>query len=195
MGVPASTLYDYYKRSVFAKYSRYVKPLLTPANQAARLKWALDFVHKDNGELRLDDVMDYVHARSHHTSPASRKFHPEDRDLATKSEPAKRTSRNRPAGHPVMKPVTVTRVVYRCILVNNVIPAIRAKWPSAPTTVKILQNNAKPHVLVTDPVVEAACRQDGWSMSLVCQPPNSPDLNVLDVEFFRAMQSLQAEHR
>ncbi|RLO10165.1 hypothetical protein DYB28_008471 [Aphanomyces astaci] len=61
MGLPASTLHDYYKRGVFAKYSSHMKPLLTPANQAARLKWDLDFVHKDNGELVLDDLMDYVH--------------------------------------------------------------------------------------------------------------------------------------
>ncbi|ETV90033.1 hypothetical protein H310_15136 [Aphanomyces invadans] len=112
----------------------------------------------------------------------------------TEVVPAKRTSRNRPAGHSVLQPVNVTRDVYRRMLVDKVIPAIREKWPSAPTKLKIQQDNAKPHVLPNDAEVVAACNKDGWAMSIVCQPPNSPELNVLDLGFFRAIQSLQSNH-
>lgn len=56
----------------------------------------------------------------------------------------------------------------------------------------IQQDNAKTHINVDDPTfVEAAqaCRY-GWDIRLTCQPPNSPDLNVLDLGFFAAIQAL-----
>lgn len=34
-------------------------------------------------------------------------------------------------------------------------------------------------------------QRDGWNIQLECQPPNSPDLNVLDLGYFRSIQSLQ----
>lgn len=37
----------------------------------------------------------------------------------------------------------------------------------------------------------AAYQSDGFDMKLINQPPNTPDCNVLDIEFFNAMQSLQ----
>ncbi|KAF0691505.1 Aste57867_17288 [Aphanomyces stellatus] len=80
------------------------------------------------------------------------------------------------------------------MLIDKVIPSIRAKWPSSgPRKVKIQQDNARPHVPPLDPNVLAACKKDGWDMEIVCQPPNSPDMNVLDLEFFRAIQTLQVE--
>lgn len=42
---------------------------------------------------------------------------------------AKRKSKNRPAGMPVTKCVNMTRDVYTKLIVDKVIPAIRAKWP------------------------------------------------------------------
>ena len=33
--------------------------------------------------------------------------------------------------------------------------------------------------------------EGGFDIRLTCQPPNSPDLNVLDLFFFNAIQSLQ----
>jgi hypothetical protein len=40
-------------------------------------------------------------------------------------------------------------------------------------------------------VLVQACTSDGWNIALACQPPNSPDCNVLDLGFFTAIQSLQ----
>ncbi|ETV64143.1 hypothetical protein H257_18925 [Aphanomyces astaci] len=92
----------------------------------------------------------------------------------TEIVPAQRRSCRRDAGTPVMKTVNVTRDTYKAMIIDNVIPAIRSKWPSGETKrVKIQQDNARPHV--------------------VFQPPNSPDLNVLDLGFFRAIQTLQVE--
>lgn len=53
------------------------------------------------------------------------------------------------------------------------------------------QDNAGPHCLLHDSDVAAAGKLDGWDISLVAQPPNSPDLNVLDLGYFASLQALQ----
>jgi hypothetical protein len=42
-----------------------------------------------------------------------------------------------------------------------------------------------------DPLFYEAAKQDGFDIRLICQPPNSPDFNVLDLGFFRAIQTIQ----
>ncbi len=54
-------------------------------------------------------------------------------------------------------------------------------WSRA--SIKVINGN--------DHDIVAACREGGWSIEVVCQPPNSPDLNILDLGFFRAVQTLQ----
>ena len=82
------------------------------------------------------------------------------------------------------------------MLINNVLPAVRERFPRGwhgkrTNTIKIQQDNARPHVSSDDPYVEAELSKDGRVIELVSQPPNSPDMNVLDLGFFRAIQSLQ----
>ena len=57
----------------------------------------------------------------------------------------------------------------------------------------IQQNNAKPHGGLVTQMMEEEGKRDGWDISLTNQPPNSPDLNVLDQGFFIAIQSLQSK--
>ncbi|KAF0700474.1 Aste57867_9003 [Aphanomyces stellatus] len=219
MGLPSSTLHDYFKRGVFAKYSSNAKPLLTPANQATRLKWALDFVHNVDGELVFDDLMDYVHVdekwffmtrvkKTYYLTPGEKAPHLTCKSKRyikkamflfavarprwyptrncwfdgkigtwhfTKIVPAKRTSRNRPAGHPVMEPVSVTRDVYR---------HRRQGHSSDPRKMAIYTYNDQ------DSARQCWCPTPRFLLL----PPNSPDLNVLDLGFFRVIQSLQAAH-
>ncbi|CAN0422202.1 unnamed protein product, partial [Ascophyllum nodosum] len=40
-------------------------------------------------------------------------------------------------------------------------------------------------------VLRAAMSSDGWDIRMINQPANSPDTNVLDLGFFRSVQSLQ----
>jgi hypothetical protein len=40
------------------------------------------------------------------------------------------------------------------------------------------------HIPVDDPKFVAATQADGWDIRLTCQPPNSPNLNILDLGFF-----------
>jgi hypothetical protein len=78
---------------------------------------------------------------------------------------------------------------YMCELV---IPAIQDKWPDEDEgrTIFIQQDNAKPHLLPHDEGFRQAVAQTDLNIQLMQQPPNSPDLNVLDLCFFRSLQSL-----
>ncbi|XP_057793023.1 uncharacterized protein LOC131009627 [Salvia miltiorrhiza] len=76
---------------------------------------------------------------------------------------------------------------------TTVIPAIKEKWPKSAGIKHIIiqQDNARPHFNKDDPDFIVAANSDGFKIDLVCQPANSPDLNVNDLGFFRAIQSLQ----
>ncbi|ETV80703.1 hypothetical protein H257_06204 [Aphanomyces astaci] len=103
-----------------------------------------------------------------------------------------RRSKNCDRGTPGTVAMTVTKPIYRRLLVDKVIPAIQAKWPGRRGgTIYLQQDNARPHVAVDDAEVVAASRKNGWNIQLVAQPAMSPDFNVHDLGFFNAIQSLQ----
>jgi hypothetical protein len=87
---------------------------------------------------------------------------------------------------------SVTKEVSREFMLNKVLPAIKAKWPAEERGLPIFiqQDNGKTHIAVDDPAFVQAAQADGWDIRLTCQPPNSPDLNVLDLGFFAAIQAL-----
>ena len=85
-----------------------------------------------------------------------------------------KNSRNRSAGTPVTKPISsVTADVYREFIIEKLLPAINAKWPL----------NERANVIKLQAL--------NLNVQLSCQPPNSPDLNILDLGFFHSIQSLQ----
>ncbi|GAA0151904.1 hypothetical protein LIER_10521 [Lithospermum erythrorhizon] len=111
-----------------------------------------------------------------------------------KREAAQRRSCNRDAGTMEIKSITsVTREIIRSVLINEVIPSIKLKWPPSCVgeIIYIQQDNARTHVDPMDQDFRAAALSSGFDIRLVCQPPNSPDLNILDLGFFNAIQSLQ----
>ena len=120
----------------------------------------------------------------------------------TRYEAAVRNSRHRPTGTLVTKTVSVDRKVYREWLCYDVVTAAIVQWPDrVPRHIKIQQDNAKPHIPIDNPTwleVQAFYAQPengGWQLELCFQPPNSPDLNILDLAMFRAMQSIQQQHK
>ncbi|ETV79138.1 hypothetical protein H257_07868 [Aphanomyces astaci] len=104
--------------------------------------------------------------------------------------PAVRNCRNRPAGTLVTTLVHVDAVVYRDYVITRVIPAIKACFPSANKRVVLQHDNASPHRSITNEVL-ACVSTDDWKFVVRRQPPNSPDLNVLDLGFFASIQSIQ----
>ncbi|WCJ31571.1 hypothetical protein M5689_013054 [Euphorbia peplus] len=113
-------------------------------------------------------------------------------------EPAKRISANRVAATMETKPISsVTRQVIRRYLIDKVLPAIREKWPREDlrNPIYIQQDNARTHINSNDNEFCIAAKQDCCDIRLMCQPPNSPDLNILDLGFFNAIQALQQQER
>ena len=99
-------------------------------------------------------------------------------------ERAKRSSCNRLAG-------TLETMIIPRIDRENIIPAIKAKWPIGSKRVIIQQDNAGPHAKAYDPEIAAVCADERIDICLPFQPPNSPDFNVLDLGFFNSIQALQ----
>ena len=111
--------------------------------------------------------------------------------------PAQRTSIRRPAGTMVWHDEVVTRDVYRRLLLTKVFPAIKDQWPRGEWQrpnfiIRVQQDGAPTHV---DPADEQLLQglQDlaiENKVLLYTQPANSPDCNINDLGFFRALQAL-----
>jgi transcriptional regulator with XRE-family HTH domain len=109
-------------------------------------------------------------------------------------EHAIRDSPYRLRGEEIIKPIqSITRDVIRDFMINKVLPAIRAKWPREDVhkPIFIQQDNAPTHLKVDDPQFCECAKQHGFDIRLIMQPANSPDFNILDLGFFRAIQSIQ----
>jgi hypothetical protein len=81
----------------------------------------------------------------------------------------------------------------RSYLISKVLPAIKAKWlreDNGNRTIWIQQDNARIHVPVDDIQFAISAAQTGLNIRLINQPPNSPDVNCLDLGFFASLQSL-----
>jgi hypothetical protein len=86
-----------------------------------------------------------------------------------------------------MKPITsITIDVIRDFKINKVLPAIRAKWPReyVGKVIFIQQDNAPSRLKFDDPVFCEVAKHERFDTCLICQPPNSPDFNILDLVFF-----------
>ena len=97
-------------------------------------------------------------------------------------------------GDMAMKPITsITRDVIREFMINQVLPAIRAKWPRevVGNPIFIQQDNAPSHLKLDDPLFCEHAKRDGFDIRLISQPPNSPDFNFWTWGFFRAIQAIQ----
>lgn len=57
--------------------------------------------------------------------------------------------------------------------------------------IKIQQDNAGPRVPVDHAEIVETGQLDGCQIRMMCQPPRSPDFNILDLGFFNSIQSLQ----
>ena len=107
-------------------------------------------------------------------------------------EPVKRGSKNRPKGTLVWKNKMVTKDVYRELLINQLIPAILEKWQRnnrMSRTIYIQQDDVKIHIPEDDKEFNNALMEQDIDTKLYTQTPNSPDVNLLDLGFFRAIQS------
>ena len=107
-------------------------------------------------------------------------------------EPVKQKSKNRPKGTLIWKNKMVTKEVYRDLLISKLIPAILEKWlrrDRMSRTIYIQQDGAKNHICEDDKEFNNALMEQDIDAKLYMQTPNSPDVILLDLGFFRAIQS------
>jgi hypothetical protein len=109
---------------------------------------------------------------------------------------AKRNSVNRPAGTTEWENVNIDHELYRDLLVDHVFTEIMNKWPvgewnNANFKIRIQQDGAGGHTAHDDPYLTQALEDLGLTdkVSIYTQPPNSPDLNILDLGLFNALQA------
>lgn len=109
--------------------------------------------------------------------------------------PAKRTSRNRPAGTPELKPYSCTSESFYNIMTRpeGVMSKIRGKLPhlrGREITVVLQIDNAPPHVgkRNIERLNEFGASED-VRIRVVTQPPQSPDFNVLDLVLFHSLNA------
>ena len=74
-------------------------------------------------------------------------------------------------------------------MVEKVVPAIKAKRPDRNRNIVIQQDGASSHIDEDDPEFVAVGVTGVWNIRLMTQSPKLPDLNVLDLSFFRTLQS------
>jgi len=100
---------------------------------------------------------------------------------------SKRSSVNTPSSTLETKLIaSITKEFTRWFYINKVLPPIKQIWPQEHTTetIYIQQDN------------EEFCRaafEGGFDIRLICQPPNFPYLNDLDLCFFSIVQSLEQQ--
>ena len=107
-------------------------------------------------------------------------------------EPAKWKSKDRPKGTLVWKNKVVTKEVYWDLLISKLIPSILEKWPRRDMLSRkifIQQDGAKIHISWDDKLFNDELVDNGINATFYTHAVNSPDVNFLDLGFFRAIQS------
>jgi hypothetical protein len=113
-----------------------------------------------------------------------------------KYKAAARSSVHRPAGTMEWHNETIDNDVYRDLLVNFVLTEIMDKWPVGQWNnpnfkIRIQQDGAGGHCSHNDAFLADTLEELGLTdkISFYTQPPNSPDLNILDLGLFNALQA------
>ena len=110
-------------------------------------------------------------------------------------KPVKWKSKNRPKGTLVWKNNIVTKEVYCDLLISKLIPSILEKWPRRNMLSRkffIQQDGAKNHISCNDKLFNDGLVKNSIIATLYTQAANSPDVNLLDLGFFRAIQSFNS---
>ena len=109
---------------------------------------------------------------------------------------AQRNSCNRPRGTWETKTLNITREVYTQYVYEKLLPDTIRQFPrdrdSRCQNVYIQQDNPNTHINPNCPTwLEMSQRDARFKFHFKKQPANSPDTNILDLGFFRALQSSQ----
>ena len=105
-----------------------------------------------------------------------------------KWEPVKRSLKKCAKGTAVWKNQCITQDVYCEYLIQKFLPAVKEKWPMRNGRIWLQQDGAKSHILEDDMKFKEVVDEIGLNPTMFTQLPNSPDTNIHDLGFFRAIQ-------
>ncbi|XP_057793005.1 uncharacterized protein LOC131009608 [Salvia miltiorrhiza] len=218
-----STVGRWISKGLIRAHSSVIRPDLTAPNKLLRLRFSLEQIEYDEKWFYITKANHKFYLTPEETDPhrtcKSKKFikkvmfscvvgrplFNEDGSVLFDGKigifpfremvPAKRTSKNRLAGTMEEKQIqSITKEVMKACYISKLILAIWDKWPQfASKTIYIQQDNARPHIKDNDPDWRAAATANGFDIKIIHQPPNSPDTNINDLGWFRAIQSLQVQ--
>ena len=89
----------------------------------------------------------------------------------------------------VWKNQCIARDVYREYLIQKFLPVVKEKWSTRNRRIRLQQDGAKSHILEDDMEFKEVVDKIGLNLTMLTQSPNSADTNILDLGFFRAIQS------
>ncbi|GKB27170.1 brefeldin A-inhibited guanine nucleotide-exchange protein 1 [Tanacetum coccineum] len=195
LNVSKSTMHRRIKQGALRPHSNAIKPSLTDENKKARLIFCLSKIERSlsNSSLVFHNMFNVVHIDEkwfYMTKPTKRYYL-----VPGENEPF-RTCKSKTFITKVMFLAAVARPIFDTSG-NEVFSGKIGIYPL--TTLEPAKRSSKNRVagtLETKPITSVnkeAASQDGFDIQLCFQPPNSPDLNVLDLGYFRAIQSLQEQ--
>ena len=92
----------------------------------------------------------------------------------------------------ITKEITsVSRDVIKETIINKLLPNIVKMFPRDTSIINIQLDGSGAHSIHNNPDINRAFLDSGLNIQLFKQPPQSPDLNVLDLGYFNSIQSLQ----
>ena len=83
----------------------------------------------------------------------------------------------------------ITRDVYCEYLIQKFLPVVKEKWPTHNARIRLQQDGAKSHILEDNVEFKEVVDEISLNLTMFTQSPNLPDTNILDLGFFRAIQS------
>ena len=111
-----------------------------------------------------------------------------------KWESAKQSLKKHAKGTPVWKNQCIMRDVYQEYLIQKLLPAIKQRWPTNIGRIRLQQDGAKSHILEDNKEFKEVVDKIGLNLTVYTQLPNSPDTNILNLGFFRAIQSFNDDY-
>uniref|UniRef100_A0AAW1M2U1 Transposase n=1 Tax=Saponaria officinalis TaxID=3572 RepID=A0AAW1M2U1_SAPOF len=204
LGLSITTVWRLVKKGYMKSHSSAIRPLLTKQNKIARLHWVLGKISASSlgGNLIYDAMYDVVHIdeKFFYKTRTTQKYY-----LLPNEPQPHRTCQSKRFISKIMFMAAVAKPRYDedgVVLFDGKIgifpfvykaEAMRSSKNREKGTleVKPIENNAKPHISPQDLDFLGVAKSDGFDMDLVFQPPNSPDLNILDLGFFRSIQTIQ----
>ncbi|XP_042027182.1 uncharacterized protein LOC121774357 [Salvia splendens] len=208
LNVSKSTLGQWVKQGKLRPYTNAIKPALTNMNKIARSRWSLSQLQPQitQGRVQFQSMHNVVHIDENwfYMTKVSDRYYL----LPNEDEPYRSCKSKR----------YITKLMFMCAVsrpqfgmdgqatydgkvgifpFTEVLPAQRKSKNMARGTMETKAINSvtkgSDEGLPYPQDFQAVANSDGFKIQLICQPPNSPDTNILDLRFFRAIQSLQHE--